>query len=293
MAIPGVQHRQDGAEVFGELLVERSGCGGATHVGMLDESQEDLGHLLHGQDVVDQSRGDRAAGHAVVGCRLRVLGQGQAAVGLDGLQAVRALGAGPGEDDADGLLVAVLGQGVEEEINGYPPPAALGRRGQVEHLVADGDVLVRRNDVDMIGLDRHSVLRLHDRHGRVRGEQLDHVALAGGVEVRDEHERQAIVRRHRIQERAERLEAPGGGADAHDDRPGRAAVGRSVRGLRGGPLRDGALRPRRGRSSSCLRSFRGPLRSHRHLSSALEETLLPSIPERHRRGYGQFAAQVG
>src|SRR5208282_302039 len=49
MAIPGVQHRQDGAEVFGELLVGRSGCGGATHVGMLDESQEDLGHPLHGQ----------------------------------------------------------------------------------------------------------------------------------------------------------------------------------------------------------------------------------------------------
>ena len=139
----------------------------------------------------------------------------------------------------------------------------------------------------MIGLDRHPVRRLHDRHGRVRGEQLDHVALAGGVEVRDEHERQAIVRRHRVQERAERLEAPGGGADAHDDRPGRAAVGRGVGGLRGGPLRDGVLRPRRGRSSSCLRSFRGPLRSHRHLSSALEETLLPSIPERHRRGYGQ------
>ena len=125
MVIPGVQHRQDGAEVFGELLVGRSGCGGAAHVGMLDESEEDLGHPLHGQDVVDQSRGDRAAGHAVVGCRLRVLGQGQAAVSLDGLQAVRALGAGPGEDDADGLLVAVLGQGVEEEVNGYPPPAAL------------------------------------------------------------------------------------------------------------------------------------------------------------------------
>ena len=51
------------------------------------------------------------------------------------------------------------------------------------------------------------------------------------------------------------------------------------RGDVGGPLRDGGLRPRRGRPSSCLRSFRRPLRSHRHLSSALEETRLPSIPE--------------
>ena len=71
-----------------------------------------------------------AAGHAVEFGRGRVLHEDHPRFLLDGPEAQRAVGAHAREDDADALLLPVIGQGAEEEINrqaqarGAPPGRA-------------------------------------------------------------------------------------------------------------------------------------------------------------------------
>ena len=93
----------------------------------------------------------------------------------------------------------------------------------------DGHVLVGRNDVNAVGLDRHAVRRLDDRHLRVPGEQFDHQAFVLGIEMRNEHEGDAAVGRHGGEEFLECVQSAGRRADA-DDRHAEFGV------ILGGPL---------------------------------------------------------
>ena len=69
------------------------------------------------EDVVDTSCRDRAARHGVV-LRRVVLREGDAALGLDRLQADRPVARRSGENHANGLVTSVLGQSLEKAING-------------------------------------------------------------------------------------------------------------------------------------------------------------------------------
>jgi hypothetical protein len=57
---------------------------------------------------------------------------------------------------------------------------------------------------------------LHYRHLGVIAQQLDQQALVMRVEMLDEDERHAAVRRHGREEAFEGIEAAGGGAEAND-----------------------------------------------------------------------------
>ena len=74
----------------------------------------------------------------------------------------------------------------------------------------------RKHDVPIA-----SLLDLDHRHGRAPAEQARHHALAPGIEVQDQHEGDAAVAGHGVEERLARLKPAGRGADADD----RAAAG--------------------------------------------------------------------
>ena len=205
--------RGDGAEVPAE--------------GLAGVGEEPGGHLGGGQDVVDQAGGDGAAGHAVELGGGRVLGHDHAALALDGADALGPVAAGAREDDADGALVLVLGQGAEEEVDGQT--LSPGRRGleELEGTVQEGHVAARGDDVRAPGLHRHPVLDLEDGHAGVAADELREEALVVRSQVlhQDEGHRRGDVGRDGGEEGLEGRETPGGGANAHHGEGSRRPLG--------------------------------------------------------------------
>jgi hypothetical protein len=72
---------------------------------------------------------------------------------------------------------------------------------------------VRRDDVDVLGLDQRPIVRLFDRHGGMPAQQLWQVAHMGGIEMRDHHKTEAALGRHGAEESLQCLEPPGRGTD--------------------------------------------------------------------------------
>ena len=75
----------------------------------------------------------------------------------------------------------------------------------------------------MIGQDRHPVLRLHDLHGGLLGQQFGGEAFVLGIEMLDQNEAHAAVRRHGIHKSLEGVKAAGRRADADHREAGRLA----------------------------------------------------------------------
>ena len=96
--------------------------------------------------------------------RGRVLDQDQAAAGLDLADAQRPVGTAAGEHHGHGLLLPVLGQRAEEGVDG----GGQGRRARFQpHApLVEQQVLARRDDVDVIRLDRLVLRRLQSRRSR-------------------------------------------------------------------------------------------------------------------------------
>ena len=95
--------------------------------------------------------------------------------------------------------------------------AALLDRRLMEHVaIADGDISVGRYHVNVVRLERDPVLDLDHGHRRALAEQARHHAFALRIEVQHQHEGDAAVARHGIQERLARLQPAGRGADADD-----------------------------------------------------------------------------
>src|SRR4029077_2923860 len=64
--------------------------------------------------------------------------------------------------------------------------------------------------------DRHAVRGLHHRHLGLLAQELDEEALMMRVEMLDQDERDAAVRRHVREERPEGIEPAGGGAETYE-----------------------------------------------------------------------------
>ena len=110
-------------------------------VGVVADLGQPPGDLLGRQDEIDAAAVDGAARHAGVPGRLLVLGEGDAAHGLDLAQPQRAVGAGAGEDHADGAGLLVLGQRAEQVIDRQVRAApSLARRDMQDALRAIGEV---------------------------------------------------------------------------------------------------------------------------------------------------------
>ena len=103
------------------------------------------------EDVIERSRWPRCVGHAVVLGRLLVLGEGDPAFALDGLEPERAVGAAPGEDDPDRPAALVLGQRSEQVVDRHGHAAGLGTGPQRQRPPNQGHVRGGRQDIDVIG----------------------------------------------------------------------------------------------------------------------------------------------
>ena len=239
--VAGLRPQQDDDLLEGAMALVLVGQRGLDDQGDVLEIGADLaGQQLHRADHVRQPGVNGAAGHAVELGRGRVLHEDHPRLALDGFETQRAVRAHARKNDANAALFQVIGQGAQKEINRQPQPARRGRIEQVQDPVQDGHVLVRRNHIDALRLNPGAVLDLHHLHAGGALQQLGHDALVRRVEVLDDDIGHAAAWRHVAQEQFQRLQPPGGGADADDGKgAGRRRGGggrRRFAGARGGFL---------------------------------------------------------
>ena len=219
--VAGVGAQQDDGLFQGALrLVFQRRFGPGDQRSALEIGEDLPRQLLRRGHDIRQPGVNRAARHAVEFGRGRLLHQHHARLFLDGAQTQRAVGAHAGKNHADAVLLLVLRQGAEEEINRQAQPARRRRFEQVQHAVQDGHVLVRRDHIDAVRLHPGAILDLDDLHAGGALEQFGHDAFVRRVQVLDDDKRHAAARRHVAQELFQRLESPGGGADADDGKRG-------------------------------------------------------------------------
>ena len=157
---------------------------------------------------------DRVERHAVELGRLRVLNQRDTRFLFDGAQPERAVSAHARKNDADTVLLPVLRQRAKKEINRQAQAAGCCRVDQVQHPVQDRHVFIRRDHIDTIRPHGGAVPDLNHLHAGHALQQLRHHPLVCRVQMLDDHESHAAVRRHMPQKLLQRLEPAGGGADA-------------------------------------------------------------------------------
>jgi len=97
----------------------------------------------------------------------------------------------------------------------------------------------------VVRADRQSVLGLHHRHRGLPAQELDQQALVLGIEMLDQDEGHAALRRHDRKERLEGFEPAGGRAETHDQAGHVRGVSRTGRGFRHAKTGRCSFSPRR------------------------------------------------
>ena len=183
------------------------------------------GHGLDRGDEIDGAGGDRAQRHAVEARTGAIaalhpdvaLNESQAAAFLDGLEAERAVGAGPRQHDADCVLAQAGGQAVEEAVDQAGFPRRVGdRQAQMEAAVDQRDRGMRRRHIDAIGFDQVAIDRFADTHRRPARQDVGQHALAVRGQVQHHHEGEARIGPHALEQHPECIEPARRCADADD-----------------------------------------------------------------------------
>src|SRR6185312_7833112 len=180
---------------------------------------------LRREDIIDQSGRYRAAYHAVIFGA--ILGDDDAAMLLDRVQAKRAVAAGAREDYAGCKFAGRFGQRHKETVDRLALAAPLDRRIDLQFVTGQGQGDVWRNDIDRVGLDLGSVLNLYDRERADAAEKLRQDALMLGVEMLDDDKSEAAIGRDFRDQGLQGADPAGRGADA-DDRDVRPASRRAL-----------------------------------------------------------------
>ena len=218
-----------GIDGFGKLLFGHFGPGpGGPHEGMAGDASQLLGQRTRRHHRVHATGVDGAARHVEVFCRGLVFGKGDARFGLDGQQADGAVRTGAREHHADGPTSLLLGQRLEEMIDGHVQPLRFRPANQVEFFLCDNHVKVGRQNIDAVGFDRHVVLDLVHWHGCGARHQFGQLALVAWIQMKDHDERHPGVHRKMFQQIHHGFEAAGGSSHSHDGE-GQPFVGRRVR----------------------------------------------------------------
>jgi len=152
-------------------------------------------NFSHRQYEVDGAGRDRAARHTVKGGLLRILGDDEPAFFADRLEPDAAVGAGPRQDDANRALAIGICQRTQEKIEGHPRAVRHLRLRKPQHAVAHRKIGLWRDDIHTVALDRHAIGGLRHLHCCVSTEQIDHHALMGRIEMRNQHKGDAGIRR--------------------------------------------------------------------------------------------------
>jgi len=77
-------------------------------------------------------------------------------------------------------------------------------------------VAVRRREKDVIGLELHAFFSVHHRHGRLAADHLRHQAAVARVDVLDDDDDRAQLRRQPGKQTAQGVDPAGGGGDGDD-----------------------------------------------------------------------------
>jgi hypothetical protein len=233
---------------------------------MTGDARELARHLRRCQHQIDTAGGDRAARHPEVLRAALVLGEGHPAGRLDRLEPVGAIRAGPGEDHTDGLGPQVVRQGLQKAVDRQVQPALLLTRQHEQPPMMHPERAIRRDDIDVVGLDRLAVRGLSHRHPGRPDQQIGQHTRMCRIQMLDEDEGHSGARRQVVQQTTEGIESAGRGPDPDDREDTVLGLGVPVGGvlafaalfgMRGG-LRALGGRLRRRAVTRCLR-----VRAHR------------------------------
>ena len=187
------------------------------------------GDLAHRQGEIGETRRDRAARHRVEFGLVGVLNQDDAARLLDRLDAERAVRARPRQHDRE-VIAAPGGERTEEQIDRRAPPARFVELGDVEVLVLDPQLSVRRNHVNMAWEELLPSGDLRHRHFGSRRQNARQLALVFRIEMDDHDEGRIDLVRQALEEHLERPDAARRRPDADRREPSRGGLA-LVRGL--------------------------------------------------------------
>ena len=180
---------------------------------MPGDPRQFVGDVRRRQHKIDAAGRDRATRHRIVLSRI-VLRERDPTLGLDRLQPQRAVAGRAGQHDADGPLAPVQRQrfkkGIDRPMQSLRPRALC----EPQHALPDGEVLVARNNIDMIRLDRLVVCNLMHRQRRGARKDLGQRALMDRIEMLHQHEPHACVLRKMREQLCECLQPSGRCADA-------------------------------------------------------------------------------
>jgi len=168
--------------------------------GMLEIGNDPVGQFFSRGYNVGQPCVDGASGHAVEFGRGGCLDKDQPDLFLYGLKAQRAVRTHAGKNDTYALILPVVCEGTEEEINGQPQTPYCCGFEQIKDIVQNGQVSVRGDHIDAIGLDLHPVFGLVNRHTGGTLEQFHHNTLVRWVQVLNNDKCHAALYRHLSQE---------------------------------------------------------------------------------------------
>lgn len=175
-----------------------------------------LGHLGRECDHVRAACCDGVLGHRVELRRLRLLHHDKAALGLDGLQADRAVRSHAGKHDADGSLAELAGERTEQNIDRQPHAARSRRFVQVQCAARHGQFGIRRDHIHRVGFDGLHLRDLVNGHGGRALQKLPQQRLVRRVHVLHDDIGEAARGRDMTEELLQRLESARGGAEADD-----------------------------------------------------------------------------
>jgi hypothetical protein len=130
----------------------------------------------------------------------------------------RAVAAAARENDGDRPLAAVLRERSEEDVDGERELLLAIALAEQQPPARDDHLLLRRDEIDVVGLDDHPVFDEMDRQRGVPREELVHQALEVGGQVLDEHEGHAARAREVVEEALERVEPASRCSDTDDMR---------------------------------------------------------------------------
>ena len=168
------------------------------------------------QDKIHHAGGDGASRHAVELRGSHFLSEGDAARGLDRLEAQRPIGCGSRQNNAERLAAPVCRQGAEKRVDRHVAATVWPGRG-MKDSIGNAQIASRRNHVNMIGLDASLAFHFRDRHFACLGKQLRQMALVIRIEVLNQHECHAGIVRQMAEQLRECLQSAGGGSYANND----------------------------------------------------------------------------
>ena len=201
------------------------------YIGVAADAHKLRRDLPRGEDQVYDPGGDGRARHPVVLCALGLLCDRDSSHRFNFAQPDGAVRGGSGQDNSNRTVLRVLGQRPEKEIDRHGLPLVTGTRDQVQLAFLDPHIRIRRDDVNVIRLQKHAIADLNHGESRRRPKKMRKNALMLCGQMLNEHDRHASAFLEGMQELSERFESTGRGADSHNCR--RFGVGNTMTPLTG------------------------------------------------------------